>query len=81
MVKTVPKPHWLHVVAAMGDDHPTNALRREKIWEPGLTVLIRCLVEGVGFRDLEFGVLGFVGLGCVRFMVLLGCFKILLLGC
>ena len=61
VVKTIPRPHWLHVVSSSGDDHPTNAMRRDKMWEPGLTVLIRwafevgcskedCLVVDIGMN-------------------------------
>ncbi|CAJ1328957.1 unnamed protein product [Effrenium voratum] len=45
VVVTLPKPHWHHVVATHGDDHPTNAIRTEKIWEGGLTFLMTWALE------------------------------------
>ncbi|CAK9047030.1 Methyltransf_21 domain-containing protein [Durusdinium trenchii] len=45
VVVALPRPHWHHVVSSYGDDHPTNAIRREKIWEGGLTFLMTWALE------------------------------------
>ncbi|CAJ1328809.1 unnamed protein product, partial [Effrenium voratum] len=55
VVVTLPKPHWHHVVATHGDDHPTNAIRTEKIWEGGLTFLMTWALEESDCLVLDIG--------------------------
>ena len=45
VVTAWPKPRWQHVVSATGEDHPTNAIRRDKLWEGGLTLLMKWALE------------------------------------